>query len=221
MRLPTEASNYSNTNKELYKTVSLQKAKGCERNYIVMNDKDVINLVKEVERIVRGSIEYKQYIQFLKETVDMTECSFFQNINNKNKTSVSIEIHHEPFTLFDIAMVVVQKWMDLDIPINPLLLAEEVMELHYKNMVGLIPLSITVHQLVHDGQLFIPLQYVYGNYLALVEEYGSYMTKIEPILMEKIRMSKEIENPDTSVLEKKFVYVEVDGFTLPQHIEKD
>ena len=47
------------------------------------------------------------------------------------------------------------------------------------------------------------------------------MDKVQPILLEKIRMSKEIVNPDTTVLEKKFVYVTVDGFTLPQHIEKE
>lgn len=218
MRLPTNASNYNN--KELFTTVTLPKAKGTDRNYIIMNDKDMINLVKEVERIVRGSLEYKQYIQFLKDEIDMTQCSFFKNISNKNNTSVSIEIHHEPFTLFDISLMVVQKWVDLDIPINPLLIAEEVMNLHYKDMVGLIPLSITVHQLCHDGKLFIPLQNVYGNYLALVEEYDPYMDKIKPILLEKIKMSKEIENPDLSILQKKFVYINVDGFNLPQHIDK-
>lgn len=219
MRLPTETAKY--TNNEVFTTVSLPKAKGVDRNYIIMNDKDMITLVKDVERIVRGSLEYKQYIQFLKDEIDMTECAFFKNVNNKNKTSVSIEIHHEPFTLFDISLMVVQKWVDMGININPLLISDEVMALHYKNMVGLIPLAITPHQLVHDGKLFIPLQYVYGNYLALVEEYGPYMTKLEPILLEKIRLSKEIENPDTTILEKRFVYLEVDGFTLPQIITND
>ena len=94
------------------------------------------------------------------------------------------------------------------------------MGLHYKNQVGLVPLSITVHQLVHDGKIFIPLQNVYGNYLDFIEEYGAYISdNTQNILQTKLRMSKEIINPDTSILEKKYVYLNVDGFSLPQVIE--
>lgn len=218
MRVP-KVENY--TNDQLFSTLSIPKVVKVKMEYVVMSDKDKIKLIKDIERIVRRSLEYKQYIKFLKDEINMTECAFFENVNNKNPNSgISIEIHHEPIDLFSIVQVVVDKWLDLDMDINPILIAEEVMKIHYQNKVGLVPLSITVHQLVHDGKLFIPLQNVYGDYLAFIEEYGAYVNDtMHDILQTKLRMSKEIENPDTSILEKKYVYLEVDGFQLPQIIE--
>jgi hypothetical protein len=88
-------------------------------------------------------------------------------------------------------------------------------------MVGLIPLSVTVHELVHNGNLFIPLQNVYGNYLQFLEEYGEYVSdSIKSLLETKLRMSKELDTPDLSILETKYVYLDVEGFTLPQVIQK-
>lgn len=218
LRVP-KVENYSN--EKLFETLNISNVPKVQMEYVVMSDKDKIRLIKNIEAIVRKSIEYKQYIRFLKEEIDMTECTFFEKVNNKNPNSgISIEIHHEPIDLFTIVQTVVDKWIDLDMDVNPLLIAEEVMQLHYKNQVGLVPLSITVHQLVHDGKIFIPLQNVYGNYLDFIEEYGAYISdNTQNILQTKLRMSKEIINPDTSILEKKYVYLNVDGFNLPQIIE--
>lgn len=218
MRLP-KIENY--VNEALFTTLNIPKVVKVKMEYIVMSDRDKIRLIKEVERIVRKSTEYKQYIKFLKDEIDMTECAFFTNINNKNPNSgVSIEIHHEPMTLFDIANIVIDKWIDLDMDINPLLISEEVMRLHYKNQVGLIPLSATVHQLVHDGKIFIPLQNVYGDYLSFIEEYGAYINdNTMNLLQTKLSMSKDIEDPDTSILEKKYVYLDVDGYSLPHLVD--
>lgn len=218
MRLP-DIKKYNNTSD--IEIMALTDIKPVDKTYVVLNDKDKLMLTKAVETIVRRSLEYKQYVQFLKEEIDMTQCAFFKNVTNKNGSPVSIEIHHEPFTLFDITLTVIEKFIDNGYELNPLLIAEEVMSLHYKNMVGLIPLSVTVHELVHDGSLFIPLQNVYGNYIQFLEEYGDYITdSIKAMLETKLRLSKELDNPDTSILEKKYVYLEVEGFSLPQIITK-
>ena len=218
MRIPT-IENYDTTKK--IDIIHIPKVCPVNKIYVIMNDKDKIKCIKMIERIVRSSNEYKQYIQFLKQEIDMTKCTFFNNVNNKNNSSVSIEIHHEPFTLFDITSIVLEKYIDLSEDIDPLMIAEEVMELHYKNFVGLIPLSITVHQLVHDGKILIPLQNVYGNYIAFLEEYDAYINEgLRNMLQVKLQLSKEIVEPDTSILEKKYVYLDVDGFNLPHIIEK-
>ena len=219
MRIP-KVENYST--EQLFTTLSIPKVTKVNMEYIVMSDKDKLRLIKDIERICRRSIEYKQYIKFLKDEINMTECTFFENVNNKNANSgISIEIHHEPIDLFTIVNTIVNKYIDLDLDLNPLLISEEVMKLHYQNKVGLVPLSATVHQLVHDGKIFIPLQCVYGDYLAFVEEYGDYLSDdAKNILQANLRMSKEIDKPDTSILEKKFVYLNVDGFNLPQLIKE-
>lgn len=213
MRVP-EIENYSAAVDLL--TLSLTKPIPIERSYMIVNDKDKVKLIKTIERIVRGSIEYKQYIKFLKDEIDMTCCSFFNNVNSETPR-VKLEIHHEPFTLFDITNIVLTKYIEEERPINPLMIAEEVMLIHYRNMVGLIPLSTTVHGLVHDGRLVIPLQCVYGDYLSFIDEYFKYIPEdVLNALQAKIELSKDIQTVDTSILNKRYVYLEVDGFTLPQ-----
>lgn len=205
---------------DIRKTIELRqinKLPKLEKSILIMTDKDKVKLIKTVEKIVRGSIEYKDYIQYLRNEIDMTQCSFFNNISNKDGGKVSIEIHHEPFTLFDITQIIVEKCMSLDEIINPLLLAEEVMKLHYQNKVGLIPLSVTVHQLVTMGKLFIPLQNVYGDFITFLEEYDAFIIEdIKDILECKLKMSKELTELDLSKLEKKYIYLEVDGMIFPQ-----
>jgi hypothetical protein len=216
MRLPT-VENYNNT--ESYITKKLLKLEKCDRDYILFNDKDKIKFIKTIEKIIRSSMEYKDYISYLKDVVDMTQCSFFTNINsNGARHKVSIEIHHEPFTLYDISDIVLSKHINQGIALDPLTIAEEVMKLHYQNKVGLIPLSSTVHELVHSGKLMLPLQCVAGDYIKFIEEYyDDISNELHSILRKKVELSKEVS--DTSILEKRFVYIEVEGFRLPQPIE--
>ncbi|WP_171567779.1 hypothetical protein, partial [Brevibacillus sp. MCWH] len=81
--------------------------------------------------------------------------------------------------------------------------------------------SVTVHELVHSGKLFIPLQNVYGDFISFLEEYEQYISQdLKDILQIKLKMSKELESLDLSILEKKYVYLEVDGMTFPQPLEE-
>lgn len=217
MRVP-KIENYSTENKFVVKNI--KNIPSITRDYVLLNDKDKVKFIKMIERIVRSSLEYKQYIRFLKDEIDMTECSFFNNVSNKNGSKVSIEIHHEPFTLFDIVQIVTEKYIRTGTELNPLDIAEEVMILHYKNHVGLIPLSITVHQLVHDGKLFIPLQNVFGKYTKFIEEYRSIIETLDVnnILRTKFEMSKDLTINDMTLLETKYVYLDIDGFSFPQMV---
>jgi len=192
-----------------------------KRHIMIMTDKHKVKLIKHIERVVRSSMEYKDYIAYLRKEIDMTMCSFFSGVTNADVKKVSIEIHHEPFTLFDITQIVLEKWIANQMEINPVLIAEEIMSLHYKNKVGLIPLSITVHELVHDGKLFIPLQHLFGDYVEFLEEYEPYISEdLQSILQTKLKMSREIENLDMSILSKKYVYLEIDGMSFPQPLEE-
>ena len=106
----------------------------------------------------------------------MNHCAFFNNVENVQGSRVRIEIHHEPLTLFDIVKTVLNKYLEEAIPINDLYIADEVMELHYKNQVGLIPLSKSMHQIIHNSNEFvIPLNLVYGEYRQFLEDYNDYL----------------------------------------------
>lgn len=218
MRIP-KIENYNNKN--LIETVKLPKPTNLSTQITIMNEKEKVKLIKTIERVARSSMEYRQYIKFLKDEIDMTKCTYFNGVNNKTKR-VSIEIHHEPFTLFDITQMVVDKTLDEGKPLNTFMLAEEVMKIHYMGLVGLLPLSTTVHELVHNGKLFIPLQCVYGNFVKFLETYEKYIPQdIQEMLQTKIRMSKELSIMDLTVLEKKYMYLEVEGMSFPQPLQED
>jgi hypothetical protein len=217
MRLPN-ITNYDNISDIV--DLNIPKLTFVDKDYRINNDKDKYKFIKHIELIVRSSLEYSQYIQFLKEEMDMSKCIFFNNINaDIGKGGCKIEIHHEPFTLYDITHCVLNKYIDNELELNPFTIAEEVMELHYRNLVGLVPVSKTTHTLIHDGELFIPLQYVYGEYVKFIEEYDRYLGDLVEILKIKLDISKDIDSHDYSILQTKYLYVNVDGIMLPQLIQ--
>ena len=214
MRLP-DLENYKNDS--LFETVKIKDVPKIEPHINILTDRDKVKFIKKIEQTVRSSMEYKEYIAFLRKYIDMTQCSYFNNITKKDGAKVSIEIHHEPFTLFDITQIILEKWIQNEQKLNPILIAEEVMKVHFQNKVGLIPLSITVHDLVHMGKVFIPLQSVKGEFIEFLQEYEPYISQdLLDMLEIKLSMSKDVAAQDTSVLEKKYIYLEVDGMSFPQ-----
>lgn len=186
---------------DIYKEISLNVK-------IDENEAKILKLVKEIESIVRSSLEYKNFIRYLIQELDIRNCSFFTNIDREMK--VTIEFHHYPFTLFDITKTVLNKYLFNNIMyINRYEIAEEVLKLHYEFKVGLVPLTETVHELAHSGELFINSKQVYGNFETFYEEYKKYIDddtikKLKTI----IRMSEENNSEEkvkkfNTVLEKK------------------
>lgn len=201
--------------------INVMKLKDVPKEYrfpTILTDRDKVKNIKNIEKLIRSSAEYRDYIKYLREYANMHKCHFFKDVSKENNKKISIEVHHEPFTLYDITQIVLEKWISDEMEINHFLIAEEVMRLHYKNMVGLIPLSATVHQLVHDGRVFIPVQDVYGKgFIDFVIEYEDFINPdLRRILNEKIDISRNIAvEQDLSILERKYVYIEVEGVLYP------
>ena len=200
-------------NTKVLKICKLDKA---DYTVYLTSEKETVKFIKRIEMIVRGSQEYKDYITFLKEYVDMTKCAFFNNVNNESR-KVRIEIHHEPITLFDIVRVILNKWIAEGIPLNDLLIADEVMGVHFYNHVGLIPLSKTVHELCHGGSIVIPLYLVYGKYKEFLREYESYIDdELYQKIETKIALTRGIDSHSFDKLKVQYEYIDVDGYNLPQ-----
>jgi hypothetical protein len=179
-----------------------------------------------IERLIRNSFEMKAYLKFLKNELDMSKCSFFNNVEKGSSRSskVNIELHHAPFSLFDIVSIVLTKYEN-ESPgnYNPHFeVAKEVLKLHYENMVGLIPLSKTVHDLVHNFELFIPSSYVFGNFPKFINEYEEYFSEeLKETLKNNLEMSTAVIEKNSKILEQKFTLINVDGFTMPKLITKE
>ena len=79
-----------------------------EYDFIVWDldsNKELKKYMKTIENEVRHSFEYKEYISYLREYYGMDE-SGFERINSKGNKCIKIEIHHYPYTLFDIVSIV-------------------------------------------------------------------------------------------------------------------
>lgn len=187
-------------------------------NQPISTDKQRDKFIKTIKAECRKSMEYKDLIAYLKDNLNMTECEFFTGVSGKKRKGV-IEIHHEPFTLETVISIVVAKHEKLYGTLDDLDICEEVMELHYKGEIGLIPLSVTAHELADNNQLIIPLNCVYGRFIEFVDEYYDYIDEpIQRMLLEKMKASKNITREDFSILDVQYVYTNVDGYSLPQKI---
>jgi hypothetical protein len=188
-------------------------------DFDLSKDKEVKQYFFTIERICRNSYLYKRMISFLREYVDMNQCSFYKNVNNIDTTSIKIHIHHSPLTLFDIVTTVFQKRAQNNEPINVNMVAKEVLWLHYRMQVGLIPLSETVHELVHNGFLFVPTTAVYGYYDNFVQYYGDYM---DNQTLQTLKSAEEYSkgynfNESTKVLTMDMVYLDTSGcYSFPK-----
>lgn len=207
---------------EKIRVKKIKKPEPYEYNLTLKTSNDKKKVIKRIERHIRASNEYKDYIQFLREYVNMKSCAFFQGVTNdgaENK-KIHIEIHHEPFTLYDYVETVLTKYIETGMELNELYIADEVMKLHYQNQAGLIPLSKTMHQVVHNSdKVKIPLYILYGDYGSFLREYEEYISDdLLEKLERKIEETKSIKEDSFSSIEKKFTYLETDGILLPQRI---
>ena len=145
------------------------------KDYDLFDEKDFNKYLQDIERIIRSSMEYREFINYLREYMDMNKCSFFENVSNINSYKIKIHIHHHPLTLYDIVVIVYNKRSFFEESLEAEMVAKEAMYIHYFMMVGLIPLSETVHDLVHDQLIFIPLDKVMGNWEEFLDTYSDFM----------------------------------------------
>ena len=208
----------------LIQTLKLEAPKEMEYEVKYDTEEDKRKFIEQTKRIIRSSKEYKDYIRFLKENMDMNRCAFFSNVRQTRENKIQIEIHHEPFTLDDIVRIVIERQLDEGKPLNSLDIADEVMELHYNDEVGLVPLSATIHEVIHseNQKISIPLNLCYGNYKKFVEDYQDYieddlLTKLE----KKIEKTKSLKEEDFNALMIQFQYLDVDNVSLPEKMEEE
>lgn len=184
-------------------------------------------LIKRIEKEVRASMEYADYINFLKQNIGMDACAFFNSINKRSNRKIRIEVHHAPLTLYDIVKIVLEKRLAAGEEINDLLIAEEVCRIHYNNQVGLIPLCKTLHEVIHNSnKLTIPMYMIYGDYKNFLKEYGKYYDwekdkGIKKKIELMIERTKELNESSFDVLKANFTYIKVDGFEMPVRLEDE
>lgn len=145
--------------------------------YDLEDEKSFKKYISDIESAVRQSYEYRlKLTPYLRKYYRMSQCAYFQNANNSESNKIRIEIHHYPLTLYDICLIVYKKRKYYGESLGAYMVAKEVAKLHFQAMVGLIPLSITVHKLTHNGKLFIGTDRVFGRFDLFMEFYDPFIT---------------------------------------------
>jgi len=132
------------------------------------DEKEEKRFFKNVERLVRGSIEYREWLAFVKDTLSLDFCAF---TGETDAETGDIEIHHHPLTLFDIVQAVTDTYIMNDKEFCTFDIASEVIDLHFKLKIGFVPLLGSLHKKFHNGYLDIPIEFVHGDYKYILDNY--------------------------------------------------
>ena len=163
--------------------------------------------IKNCESLIRNSFECKNFLKYIRETQDLTYCKFLTNVDLDKIEKVSIELHHYPFNLFEIVDIIIKKQTNFyTLPTSTFDICNEVMMLHYEGLIGLVPLTKTVHELAHSGQIFINFDLVYGNVKEFIKRYEIFISEDLHNAVSKLNTLSENNNLKTNnyILKRKF-----------------
>ena len=155
--------------------LSIQSNKNifCESFYFIdiYNENAYKKFIKQTERLVRKSKEYNKYIEVLRTNIPaLNYDSILSNISNAD---ASLEIHHYPLTLYNIVEIILNDKLIKKEKVTSFSIAKEVMQCHFKNMIGLVSLSTTNHELAHTQSIFLNKKQIFGDYNRFLTEYSA------------------------------------------------
>ena len=148
-----------------------------------------VSFVKAVESLVRRSDDYNKYIKYLREEIGLTKCQVLSNIETDQDDEdggqhTKIEMHHGPIlTLFDLAAILTDWAIANDKKITTFYIADLLLQEHFNNNVQVVMLSTTVHEQVHEGNVWININQAFGNLSAFIDKYmdGLNITHVNKI----------------------------------------
>lgn len=130
----------------------------------------------------RHSKTYTNYKAYLY-SIGMDRCQVLGNIT---KDMASIEMHHNFLTLFDIAVLVTEHVLNTTGYICTFDLVDILKTIHRQNMIPVVMVCKTVHQLYHNNKEFIlPAQMCFGHWMGLL---GTFRYGITLDIANKVSM---------------------------------
>lgn len=164
-----------------------------------------VGFVKAVEKLVRTSKYYKRYIKYIKEDVGLNFCQVLSNIKQEDEESnVDIEMHHGPIlTLFDYISIVVDWMLYNDKKITTFIVADIIIEEHFNNNIQVVMLSKTVHEQVHENNVFLSTKHAFGDLNAFINKYkkGGISDEMRDKINRYIELCEKYDSFDKHILD--------------------
>jgi len=132
------------------------------------SEKQLDHFIKNVERLVRNSVEYKQWVAYIIEVLGYKTCA----LTKEDINECDIEIHHHPVTLFTVCKAIISDFLSSGDKFCSFDVATKVIELHFQNKIGYIPLLSDLHKKYHNGFLELPIELVHGDYMHILKTFN-------------------------------------------------
>ena len=168
----------------------------CESFYFIdiYDENAYKKFIKQTERIIRKSKEYTKYIETLRTNIPaLNYDSIMSNISNAD---ASLELHHYPLTLYTIVEIVLNHHLMNKDKVTTFSIAKEVMECHFRNIIGLVSLATTNHQLAHLSSIFLDKRQVFGDYETFLDEYKN---AVSVDVKEKIERLNQLSDNNSAI----------------------
>lgn len=135
------------------------------------NESDYKKFVKNVEKMVRCSVEYRQWKAYIIDVLQINECM----ITHEKIDDVTIEVHHHIPSMFILISALVNKYIENEEEFCTFDVAQEAISLHFQNKIGYVTLIKSMHEKFHNGKLGIPIDLIKGDYMYFFNTYKKYI----------------------------------------------
>ena len=169
-------------------------------------DKETLSDIDSYKRFLsnaearfRHSRTYTSYKAYLMQ-LGLDHCQFFGNIN---ADMADVEMNHVILTLFDDLLIITEHTINTVGRISTFDLIDMIKDAHKKNMIPIVMMSSTVHQLYHDDpNFFVHPSQVFGKWWEFLDTYKYGITQEIAIkLLYYIRNSiDEADSNDNDIL---------------------
>lgn len=127
------------------------------------------------ESLVRKCSEYKLWKNYIIEVLQINECM----ITHESIDQVTVDVHHHVPSLYILISALVNKKIETNEEFCSFDIANEAIELHFKNKIGYATLIKSIHEKFHNGYLTIPISFVKGDYKYFLTEYSKYLDEAD------------------------------------------
>lgn len=139
------------------------------------NEATYKKFVKNCEMIIRRSIEYKEWRDYIVDVLQINECM----ITHERMDDVTVEVHHHVPSLYTLVTGLVNKCIEENQEFCTFDICQQAIELHFQNRIGYVTLLKSIHEKFHNGKLSIPISLTKGDYNFFVREYSKYLDESE------------------------------------------
>lgn len=135
------------------------------------NEVDYKKFLKNTEMLIRRCNEYKLWRDYIVDVLQVNTCM----ITSESMEQVSLDLHHHIPSLFSLVSALVNKKIEDQLEFCTFDIAQEAIELHFKNKIGYVMLLKSMHEKFHNGFLSLPLKLVRGDYKYFIDNYSKYL----------------------------------------------